>query len=126
MDEQVTEGLVAHGILRREEQKVLWVFPAKRYPLLEDGPQGSVIERIRAVLLAGVEPEPRTRALIGLGKAGKLLKHALTRDERRTARGRIDALVAADPFVAAVAKAVSDARSDDDASASVAAMAGTL
>lgn len=119
MDEQVSEGLLRRGIIRREEHKILWVFPTKRYPLVEDDVQDSVIDRVRAALVEGTEPDRRTRALIGLGNAADLLKHALTKDERKATHKHVDILIAADPLIAAIAKAVKAAADEDAAAASI-------
>ena len=45
--ETLLERQVAVGILRREEGRVLWVFPRTTYPCIDDRPEREVRERLR-------------------------------------------------------------------------------
>jgi hypothetical protein len=45
--ETLLDRQVAAGILRREEGKVLWVFPRTTYPCIDDRPERELRERLR-------------------------------------------------------------------------------
>ncbi len=98
--------LVDRGILREEEGRILWVFPTHRFPELDHTPEMLVRERIRAVVLGGGQPDARTSMLLALVKATRLVNEVFAKEERGTAKGRIDALAKADVGGAAVSEAV--------------------
>ena len=62
----VLQGLVGKGVLKIEDRKVLWVFPQRRYPLLDDREVKEVRARLRDLLFGGDIPEYRDAVLVGL------------------------------------------------------------
>ena len=64
--ERVVQGLVEKGVLKIEDRKVLWVFPQRRYPLLDDREVKEVRARLRELLFGGDIPEYRDAVLVGL------------------------------------------------------------
>jgi Golgi phosphoprotein 3 len=68
LKEELARGLVARGILREEEHTFLWVFDDPRFPTSDPGPENAIRRRIRDVVLADAEPDPRTLLLLSLGK----------------------------------------------------------
>jgi hypothetical protein len=108
--ERVLDQLVAQGIVRREEHKILWVFPANRYPTQDPAPERGVREQVRAAVLGGATPEPRVAALIALARACKLDDALFTRDERKAARRRLDEIARGEAVGQAVSRAVEAAQ----------------
>ncbi|MGK5737627.1 GOLPH3/VPS74 family protein [Micromonospora sp. URMC 103] len=72
LPEQVLDGLVDAGVLRRESDRVLWVFPRTRYPSptgAEPAVEADARRRMLAAMAAQGPVEPRTAALISLTRA---------------------------------------------------------
>jgi hypothetical protein len=63
---QVLSRLVDRGILRRDESKVLWVFPTTQWPAVDSAHEAQVRRRLEDVLVVGLAPDDRTRALVSL------------------------------------------------------------
>jgi len=103
---RLLDRLVQEGILRRDEHRVLWVFPSHRYPTQEASPELLIRERIRAVILYDTEPDARTSMLISLANACELWKEILDREERKQAKARIKEIVQGEPIGKAIADAV--------------------
>jgi hypothetical protein len=68
----VLDSLVARGDLERESRKRLGLFTTTRLTLGSDR-RDRLIAQVRAVLLDGAEPDPRTSSLIGLLSASGTL-----------------------------------------------------
>lgn len=64
--EQLLERLTAAGILRRQDGKVLGIFPTKRWPAVDRAHEAEVMTRLRSALVVGTTPDPRTAALAAL------------------------------------------------------------
>lgn len=62
----LTARLAERGILRREDDKVLGLFPRTRWPEADGRHEDEVRARLTAVLVQGLEPDPRTGALVAL------------------------------------------------------------
>jgi golgi phosphoprotein 3 len=64
--------LVAHGILRHEDKKILWVFGVRRYPTIDHHERIEVRTRLAALILGDELPDPRDAVLLSLLTAGHL------------------------------------------------------
>ncbi|MFI6265765.1 GPP34 family phosphoprotein [Micromonospora sp. NPDC051006] len=93
LPDRVLDGLVGAGVLRRESDRVLWVFPRTRYPS-PSGTEPAVETLARQRMVAAVATdgpvEPRTAALVSLARAVGLDRkvfHELPKDrvKRRVA-----------------------------------------
>ncbi len=60
------DRLVARGILRREEKKILWVFGVRRYPTIDNHERTEVRTRLAALILGDDLPDPRDAMLLSL------------------------------------------------------------
>jgi hypothetical protein len=80
--EALLARLVEAGVLRRQEGRVLWVFPDRRYPkaLGRDAAENARA-RLRRLLLAEEIPEPRDALLLGLVRAAGLLPLLFSAEE---------------------------------------------
>ncbi|MBS7788440.1 GPP34 family phosphoprotein [Roseococcus sp. SDR] len=95
----VLSALMARGLLKQVEGRVLLVFPERRYLKPEDRPEP---REVRARLLRSIEtddiPEPREALLLGLARATALLPLLVpsellaARQERIQLLNRIEAL----------------------------------
>ncbi|MFG2429059.1 GPP34 family phosphoprotein [Streptomyces sp. NPDC048590] len=66
------ESLRARGLVHEERQKVLGLFPVRRYPEADGAAERELRERLDSVVLRGVDPDDRTAGLIALVHAAKL------------------------------------------------------
>ncbi|MFD3481684.1 GPP34 family phosphoprotein [Streptomyces sp. NPDC058665] len=73
MRETVLDRLVERGMLRRESRKRLGVFRTTATVAGDTGHKKALMERVRAALIDGAEPDTRTTALIGLLSASGTL-----------------------------------------------------
>lgn len=88
---QVLERLVDGGVLRRIEDRFLWVFPERRYPKATGRAEtAEVRRRLRGVLLEDDIPDPRDALLIGLAKSTGLVALVLSEDEHARAAARVE------------------------------------
>lgn len=121
LKEHLAHRLVARGILREEEQVLLWVIRSPRFPTDDPRPEASLRDRIRAVVLGDAAPDPRTLLLCSLIHACNLTDRVFSPAERAPARSRITALVAGEQFGQVVGKAVADVAAAVAAAATTAA-----
>ena len=66
LKEELTGRLERRGILERRRDRVLGLFPRTRWPVADSSHEEAVRRSIAAVLVQGVEPEPRIAAIIAL------------------------------------------------------------
>jgi hypothetical protein len=83
------QKLIDRGILRKEEQKILWVFKHRRYPMIDHREVKEVRTRIRETVLSDTIPDPRDVVLISLMTACELIDEVFSREERKAALDRI-------------------------------------
>jgi len=100
--------LIAHGILREESGRVLWVFHTRRYPVIDNAQQQEVRARLRQILLTDEIPDPRDVVLICLVDACALLGFVLSEDEIEAATPRVEQLRKMDLIGQAVTRAASE------------------
>lgn len=88
----LAERLVARGILERVDGKVLGLFPTRRWPTADATREQEVRRALVAVLVQGLEPDPRTGALVALlhatDRAHQVVDHEglSSREVRRRAK----------------------------------------
>jgi hypothetical protein len=103
---EALKRLVAHGILREDSGRFLWMFHTRRYPVIDDREEREVKARLRQILLTDEIPDPRDVVLICLVSACEVMELVLTPDELAKAEPRIEQLRKMDLIGQAVAKAV--------------------
>lgn len=94
LPERIIDGLVGKKILERREQKILWVFPSKRYPMVDAAPEHEVREHIRQIILRHRKPEGADITLLSLVRACGLVNEIFSKEERKTAKKQIEKLTA--------------------------------
>ncbi len=71
--EAVLDRLVERGVLRQETKKTLGLFRTTSTKMADTGYKKALVEKVRAVLIDGAEPDDRTAALTGLLSASGTL-----------------------------------------------------
>lgn len=80
--EALLARLVAAGVLKRVEERVLFVFADRRFPKAPGRAEAADARaRLRRMLLAAEIPEPRDALLLGLARAAGLLPAMLSAEE---------------------------------------------
>lgn len=100
--DRVAERLVAEGIVRCDEKKVLLFFHHTVYPERDHAPEARLVKRLRDAIESGGAAEPRTAVELAVADAGWMLKLAIDPAFLKARRPRIDAIVAGDPAAAAL------------------------
>ena len=84
------QRLVKKGILEERDQKILWVFQTRRYPVIDGQVEKEVKKRLFDVLFSDSIPDPRDVALLCLAQACGILNALLSSREIQRAEKRID------------------------------------
>ncbi|MEH0828477.1 MULTISPECIES: GOLPH3/VPS74 family protein [Micromonospora] len=111
LPDRVLGGLVDAGVLRRESDRVLLVFPRTRYPSptgAEPAVETAARERMAAALTGDGPVEARTAALLTLTRAVGLDRKIFRELPKERVRARIDEIAAGDWASAAAKKAIEE------------------
>ncbi len=100
--------LVERGILRREDDRFLWVFQTRRYPVIDDQTVREVKLRIMGVLFSDEIPDARDIVIISLSDACGIFGGLLSRREQRGVARRIERVRKMDLIGREVSKVVRD------------------
>jgi Golgi phosphoprotein 3 len=98
--------LIARGILKREEKKLLGLIPQTRYAVLLGPEELAVRERLRTTILSDDIPDPRDILLISLLVSCNLMNRLFSRAETKAARERIEQIAQMDLIGQAVFKTI--------------------
>jgi Golgi phosphoprotein 3 len=91
---KVARQLCDRGILRAEENKVLFVFTRKDYPEVNPKPEERIVDRVRkAIFTEDDRLDPRTVVLVSLAHSAGLLQGAFGRREVGARKKRIEQIV---------------------------------
>lgn len=102
----VLQSLVDLGVLERQEQRILGLFPTQRYFLTDESIQREIVQQVRAAVLEGIGLDSRMAALISLMQASHLTDAMFRPEERSEARSRIKAIAEGELVGKAVSKAI--------------------
>ncbi len=120
-------GLADRGVLRRDEGRILGIFPTTRWPAEDSRHENELRSRLQDVLVVGVTPDNRTGALVSLLAAIDVVPKIVDAPDRRAVKRRAkeiaDGAWAADAVRRAV-EAVNAAMVATIAATSVAASSG--
>ena len=105
---QALARLVKRGILESEGGRLLFVFRARRYPVIDGKAEREVKLRIMRVLFSDDIPSPRDIVIICLADACRIFGRIMTEAEAERARERIDVVRRMDLIGQAVSSAVRD------------------
>ncbi|GAA2990840.1 GOLPH3/VPS74 family protein [Streptomyces fulvorobeus] len=102
------ESLCRRGVVVKEKHKALGVFPIRRYPEADGAVEAELRERLRAVVLGGVEPDSRTAGLIALIHSAKLHRLAFPDSPRKQVAARMGEVAAGQWAAESVRAAIRD------------------
>ena len=100
--------LVERGILEQHDERFLWVFRSRRYPVIDGREEREVKLRILGVLLSDEIPDPRDIVIICLADACGILRQLLPKRELAGVRDRIEQVRKLDLIGQAMAQAIHD------------------
>ena len=106
--EEALRRLVDLGILEREDDRFLWVFKSRRYPVIDGKAEREVKLRIMGVLFSDEIPDPRDVVIICLADACGLFRELLPKRELEQASVRIDQVRKLDLIGQAMAQTIYD------------------
>ncbi|NJC63553.1 GPP34 family phosphoprotein [Planosporangium flavigriseum] len=107
--DQYLHRMVDAGVLRRDQHKVLWIFPRTHYPAAtgaQAAPETETRQRLLAAVNGGGPVDPRTAALCSLVRAVRLEAVAFPGLPKRQVRERLRAISDASWPADAVRKAI--------------------
>ena len=105
------DRLVERSILKEVDEKVLWVFKTRRYPMIDGTEEREVKRRILDVLFSDSKPEQRDIVVICLADACNLIEQIMSERELRSVEPRIDEIVKMDVIGQAVINTIREIRS---------------
>lgn len=106
--EEALNRLVDGGILERKDDRFLWVFQSRRYPMVEGKEEREVRLRLMGVLFSDEIPDPRDIVLLSLTDACGILRSMLSRRELNSAAERIEQVRKLDLVGQATTQAIMD------------------
>ena len=106
--EEVLNRLVASGILERQDDRFMWMFRSRRYPMIDGEAEREVKLRIMEVLFSDVIPDPRDIMIICLVDACGIFKELLSRRELGQVAPRVEMVRKLDLIGQAMSQAIRD------------------
>ena len=106
--EEALARLVKSGILEEQEDRFLWVFRSRRYPVVDGRAEREVKLRIMEVLFSDEIPDPRDVVIICLADACALFRQLLSKQELERASKRIEQVTRLDLIGQAMSQAIRD------------------
>ncbi|MCY3810478.1 MAG: GPP34 family phosphoprotein [Gammaproteobacteria bacterium] len=106
--EEALARLVKSGILEEQEDRFLWVFRSRRYPVVDGRAEREVKLRIMEVLFSDEIPDPRDVVIICLADACALFRQLLSKQELDRASKRIEQVTRLDLIGQAMSQAIRD------------------
>jgi golgi phosphoprotein 3 len=89
LEDVVLAQLINKGILKKVEERVLWFFSSRRYPVIDNHEITDVETRLRKILLSDEIPDPGDAVLISLVDACDLFREILSPREFKRCETRI-------------------------------------
>ena len=91
---RIARQLCDRGILRADEDKVLWIFTRKIYPETNHEPEQNIINRLKqAIFSEESDIDPRTVVLISLAKNANVLHRPFEKAEFKQRKKRIEQII---------------------------------
>lgn len=108
--EHLLARLVERGILKRVEEKVLWVFETRRYPMIDGREEREVKKRILDTLLSEGAPSHEDAVIISLADSCNLFRQMLGDRELENLRSRIETIADSETIGLAVGETIRQVR----------------
>lgn len=126
LPDQLCARLVERGLLRREESKVLGLFPRTRWPAAGSPHEQALRARVRRALVEGEDPDERTATVIAVLVAADVLHKVVNRGpmSKRDLKKRAEEIAEGGWATEAVRKAIQAAQAAVMAGVTAATVAG--
>lgn len=85
---QVGQSLAARGVLSEQHRKVLGLFPTTSWPETDPAPERELRQRLTAVLVQDVDPDPHMALLVSLLSPLGLVRGLVDKQDRKHAESR--------------------------------------
>jgi Golgi phosphoprotein 3 len=108
IEKPALERLIARGILRRQDKKILWVIGLRRYPTTDGTERAEVRSRLGALILGEELPDPRDAILLSLLAGCRLTDRIFNGPEFSAREQRLATLAKMDLVGREVAAATSE------------------
>ena len=105
---EALDRLVERGVLTVKDDRFLWVFKTRAYPVVDGRAEREVKRRLFAILFDDEIPDPRDVVLISLVSACNLLPMMLSPDECEHVRDRVETIRKMDLIGQSVGRAIRD------------------
>lgn len=96
IEQDVLAHLIKRGILKQVNEKILWLFSTRRYPVIDNTEVKDVETRLREIILTDTIPTPRDAVLVSLAHTCDLLDDILSPREQRRSSEKIEELAKLD------------------------------
>ena len=106
--EEALQGLIRRGIVEQMDERILWVFRSRRYPVVDGTVEKETKLRLFEVLFSDAIPSPRDVILLCLSHASGILNEILPRKQLDAVADRIDTVRKLDLIGQTVATAIWD------------------
>ena len=106
--EEALNRLVDGGILERQDDRFLWVFRSRRYPMVDGKAEREVKLRIMGILFSDEIPDPRDVVIICLVDGCRIFRELLSKRELEQVTPRIEQVRKLDLIGQAMAQAIRD------------------
>jgi len=104
------QRLIERGILKQEEGRFLWVFPMRRYPMIDNKEQTEVKLRLAQLLMSDDIPDIRDVAILNLADACGLLHEVFSSHELARLEERIEQVTRLDLIGQAISATIEELR----------------
>lgn len=119
---RTAQDLVVRGILRAEEDKVLFLFPRRLYPTVDAAPERAIVERLRKAIFSDTEVPERTAVLAALANAGGMLGHVFDKKALKARKARLEQIASGEIATRATKEALAAIQTAASVAATVAAV----
>ncbi|WP_425953397.1 GOLPH3/VPS74 family protein [Xylanimonas sp. McL0601] len=109
LQKRLLAGLADRGVLRREQGRILGIFPMTRWPAVDSAHETALRGRLGSVLLDGATPAPHDAALLALAKGTRLVRRLVPKDRRTEAEARAKQVAESGWVTDATTKAIEEA-----------------
>lgn len=105
---RLLSSLKTKGIVELRDNKILWLFHHRRYPVVNDREEQEILARIRAVVLNHAIPEQKDIVLISLLCVCDLMDRIFTKEELQSHLERVELLKSMDLIAHSVNKIIAE------------------
>lgn len=124
--DRVAERLCARGVLESREGRYLWLFPWRRFPMVDPRAEYAILDRLRAAIYDGATVDDRTLMLLGLARGANLLSIRFPDKDLRARKRALDTLLEGSDVANATREAIQAMQAAVMAAASSAAVTAAV